>query len=169
MPSGSGSASATAAASNPVATASSAIAPTASAPASPSVSPSPASVGDQACSLAAVETVETLVGVPDLTSRAEPGGDATTGTCSFVAGDRVVASVSLALSGADAAFAKYAGSSAPVTGVGDAAIWVNSMNSLFVRVSDRVIGIQLLPTIVPPDEIQTKSIVLGRSAADHLP
>lgn len=132
--------------------------------ASPSYDPA---LGRQACELIDVETVATVLGVAGLTSRGV-SGDADTGICSYSAGGRTVALVPLSVSGGVVDLAVYASESVSVPDLGDSAIWVDSIGVLLIRVGDRAVGIQVLMPTVPPDEIQAKSIILGRAAIDRL-
>ncbi len=111
--------------------------------------------------------MESVVGVADLTATPAPA-DADTGQCTYAAGDRAVAYVFYSASGGAADLAAFAGRSVPVADLGDAAIWVQSVPLLLIQVGDRSVGIQLLPTLVPPEELQSRSTILGRSAIDHL-
>lgn len=148
---------------------SSAVAPTPVSTDGPAASPPPSVVvSERACSLLNVEAVETAVGVAGLTARPEPG-DVNSGICSYAAGDRIVAQTSLGLTGAQATLDVHAGESVPVPGLGDAAIWVDSIDTLYVRVGDSAVGIKLLAAVVAPDTIQAKAMTLARAAIARLP
>jgi len=119
--------------------------------------------GQVACTLVDVETVEAVVGIAALTSFGV-SQDADSGACMYRASDQIVARVTYSASRVAARFDAHAGMSEPVDDIGDAAIWVDIPGFLYVRVGSRAVGIQLTQTVVSPDELQAKSITLGRAA-----
>jgi len=126
------------------------------------------SVSGMLCDVLTVGQVGDVMGVGTLKVRREPG-DQTAGSCSYLAGDRIVAATSYLVSGAAQAFDGYKGESEAVAGLADGAIWVPRVHTLFIRNGDSMMGIQLLDTIVPADEIKAKSVALGTAAAARLP
>ena len=64
--------------------------------------------------------------------------------------------------------AALAGQGDRVPGLGDAAIWVPLTHTLHIRKGDSVMGIQLLPSIVAPEEIKARTVALGTIAAGRL-
>ncbi len=139
----------------------------------PTATPKPSataggSVSAMLCDLLSVGQVGDVMGVGALTRRAN-AGDRAAGSCSYLAGDRVVAKTTYLVSGAAKALDAYKGESQSVAGIADAAIWVPSVHTLLIRNGDSLLGIQLLDTIVPPDQIKSKTVALGKAAAARLP
>jgi hypothetical protein len=139
----------------------------------PTATPKPSatsggSVSAMLCGLLSVGQVGDVMGVGALTRRAG-AGDQAAGSCTYLAGDRVVATTTYLVSGAAKALDAYKGESQSVAGIADAAIWVPRTHTLFIRNADSLLGIQLLDTIVPADEIKSKTVVLGKAAAARLP
>jgi hypothetical protein len=107
------------------------------------------------------------MGIGTLIARPEPG-DASVGYCSYVVGDRAVAATSFLAVGGRGVLDIYEGQAESVPGLADQAIWVEDIHTLYIRKGDSVFSIQLLPTIVPPDEIKAKTVTVGRAAAGRL-
>jgi hypothetical protein len=119
------------------------------------------------CAKLTADEVGAALVLDGLTVRPEQG-DAAGGRCSYLSGDRAVATTSWLTSGASLALQGFAGQSEPVAGIGDAAVWVPSTSTLYIRKGDSLMAIQLLSSIVPPDQIKAQTIGLGKIAAGRL-
>jgi hypothetical protein len=145
--------------------------PSTPASAAPTATPPPASAGPtpsagsgdlsaDLCTKLTTDEVAAATGAGSLTTRPEPG-DAQTGACSYLAGDRAVAATMYLASGGKLGMDAMASQSEPVAGLGDAAIWVPATSALYIRKGDAVVRIQLLPSIIAPEEIKATTVALG--------
>lgn len=143
-------------------------APTTRPTAKPSATPTAGtSLSDRLCQKLTVADLESALGVAGIAVKAGQG-DATSGHCTYVVGDRTVAATSWLAKGAAQAIRSHEGASDPVPGLGDQAIWDRPTNTLFIRAGDTLFGLQLLASIVAPDQIKATTISLGSAAAGRL-
>jgi len=112
------------------------------------------------CQKLTVLEVASATDLDGLTARPE-AGDSVGGSCSYLSGDRAVAATMIVTSGGKVAMDAIASQSEPVPNLGDAADWVAQTSSLYIRKGDTVVRLQLLPTIIPPDEIKARTVALG--------
>jgi hypothetical protein len=117
-------------------------------------------VSAQLCQKLTVGEIASATDLDGLTARPE-FGDATGGSCSYLAGDRAVAATMIVTSGGKLAMDAIASQAEPVPNLGDAAAWVAQTSSLYIRKGDTVVRIQLLPSIIPPDVIKARTVALG--------
>lgn len=142
--------------------------PTAGVTPGPTTTADPGNLSVQLCLKLPVADVEAALDVSGLVARPRPG-DANEGSCSYLSGDRAVALTSWVATGARKVITSFGDSAEPVPGLGDAAIWVDSIATLYIRKGTALMGI-VIPVAGPvaPEDLKDASITLGQAAAGRL-
>ncbi len=134
----------------------------------PTATPTSGDLSVQLCAKLPVTDVEAVLNVSGLTVRPEPA-DGGRGSCTYLSGDRAVAATSWITTGARTVIASFGNSAESIPGLADAAIWVDSISTLYIRKGTGLMGIAIaVAGPVAREDLRDACIVLGQAAAGRL-